>query len=167
MILKVTKAFFASYIFLLFFICSGCDNNTVRTGMEGKELPNFSFLLPDGKSWYKTNDRDKSKSTVLFIFLPECPFSQMQMTEIIENMEHLKDIQFLIVTPFPYSGMKSFYSKFHLDRFKNITTGSDTTNYYGQYMGASAVPFLAVYNKGGQLKKVMLGNTSYKDLSVD
>lgn len=144
-------------IFFIVAMLAGCYSATPeKTGLEGKPLPGFNLLLPDSATWVNTSNAPKGKPVLLFGFSPYCPYCRAQTKEIIEDMDELKDIQFYFITPFPYAHMKKFWKEFELQKYPNITIGTDTANAISKYFDITAVPYLAIYNKEQKLNKVFM-----------
>ena len=137
---------------------NACKNNSLlKTGREGKPIPQFSLLLPDSISYFNTKSLPAGKPVVMFLFSPQCPYCKAQVRAITEDINELKDIQFLIFTIPPFNGMKTFYDEFKLANYKNITTGIDTGNFFGNYFKTVQVPYLAIYGKNQKLNQSFLG----------
>jgi thiol-disulfide isomerase/thioredoxin len=146
--------------FLMMIILFGCyGKKPEHTGKEGKLIPSFKILLPDSVTWVSTNNIKPGNPTVVFLFGPHCPYSKAQMKKIIDNAGKLKDIQFYVVTPYPFKQMQEFYKTYSLNNYPNITVGFDPSNFFGNYMKVNAVPYMAIYNKDKILTKAFIGKT--------
>ena len=66
-------------------------------------------------------------------------------------IDSFKDIQIVMATFMPFDKMKGFYQDYKLDRFPNITVGYDTQHMLATYYRISYTPFLAFYDKKGNL----------------
>jgi hypothetical protein len=136
---------------------TACLHNNSKTGLEGKPVPQFSLLLPDSVSYFNTKNLPKDKPVVMLSFIPQCPYCRAQVREITEDINDLSEIQFLIFTTPPFSGMKKFYEEFQLGKYKNIITGVDTNDFFGNYFQAAQVPYLAIYGKDKKLNQSFIG----------
>lgn len=150
------------YLIFLFIIiclasCFGKEPETAKTGLEGKPLPAFQLQLPDSITYLNTANITPGKPMAIFYFSPFCPYCRAQTTEIIEDMDRLKEIQFYFVTPLPYRNMKDFYDEYNLGKYPNIITGVDTAHFINDYFELTGVPFMAVYDKNKILNKAFLG----------
>jgi thiol-disulfide isomerase/thioredoxin len=128
-----------------------------KTGMEGKSLPSFSLLLPDSITYLNTSNIKEGTPTVLFLFGPNCPYSKAQMKEIIEDMDGLKNINFYLITNYPFHDMKRFYYEYNLSKYSNITIGRDTAYFFTDYLKIPGVPYMAIYGKDKKLIKTFTG----------
>lgn len=149
-------------ILLVFAACS--PEPSIKTGLEGEPLPNFEMVLSNNKGVFNTKSLTSDKPFVIFVFLPDCPYSQQQMKELTSNIKQLKDYEIVAVTNAAPQSLGRFEKEFNLAQYKNIIIGSDTTFSYGNYLGAKGVPCMALYDKKRVLNTVFLGNTSYKIL---
>jgi hypothetical protein len=146
------------YTALIIQLFAGCySRSPEKTGLEGKPLPSFNLLLVDSTTHFNTANIPTGKPVVLCLFGPHCPYSKAQIEEIIEDIDKLKDIQFYIFTPYPFAEMKKFYEHYQLNKYSNIITGVDYTNFFGKYFKATGVPYTAIYGKDKRLIKSFIG----------
>lgn len=139
-------------------LLGGCySREPEKTGLEGKPFPAFSLLLADSTSYFNTGDIPSGKASALFYFGPQCPYSRVQMKEIVEDMDRLKDIHFYLVTSASLPAMKKFYQDYKLDQFPNVSIGRDTGRFVADYFEVPGVPYMAIYGKDKKLKKSYLG----------
>jgi thiol-disulfide isomerase/thioredoxin len=144
---------------------AGCFNrDPEKTGLEGKMIPSFSFLLSDSTSYLNTQHIPSDKPVVFFDFGPNCSYSRAQMEEIIEDMGTLKDIRFYLLTAFPFSEMKAFYTHYQLDKYPNITVGVDSNNFFNDYFEIRGVPYLAIYGKDHKLNAAFIGKVPVRQI---
>ncbi|NLR81425.1 TlpA family protein disulfide reductase [Chitinophaga eiseniae] len=129
----------------------------VKTGHEGEKLPSFALLLSDSLTYINTSDSPFNKPTVFFYFSPDCPFCRREMTEIIKGMDRLKDVQFYLITPLSFRGMREFYHEFSVNRFPNIVVGLDYKFGFSHYFNTQNVPYIAVYPANRKLSAAFLG----------
>lgn len=130
------------------------------TGLEGKMLPDFSLQMPDSTSWINTKDITTGQPTVFFLFSSHCPYCKSQLTKIEDNIASLKDISIYMVTDEPFDQLKQFYEVNQLSRYPSIKVGRDTSGFFGEYIGAKGIPFLALYDKDKRLERAFAGPTS-------
>jgi len=144
----------------------GCNNRlpSVKTGFEGKPLPEFNLLLNDSTTYINTANIPAGKPVVLFYFSPECPYCRAQMDGIIKDMTTLKDIRFYIFTSWPFPEMKAFYKHFQLNKYPNISVGVDYADFFAGHFKATGVPYMAIYQKDKKLNKAFLGNVNSKQI---
>lgn len=146
------------------FLMSCFSSEPEKTRHEGERLPSFKILLMDSTSILDTRDIPASKSFVFFYFGPHCPYSRAQMKEILGNIEKLKSYHFYIISGWPFSELKDFYTHYQLYKYSNITAGYDYTHVFTGYLNIKGVPYLAVYNANKTLKESFAGKTTSRQL---
>ena len=153
------------YFIFLIIITYGCySKKPEKTGLEGTTLPSFNLQLADSMTYINTKDIKTDKPIVLFYYGPNCPYSQAQMEEIIDNMSILKNIQFIVFTRWPFKYMKSFNTHYELNKFSNIITGTDYKNFFADYFKVQGVPYIAIYGQDKKLIKTFIGNINGKQI---
>lgn len=147
-------------------ILNGCYNREpmLKTGLEGRELPDFTLLLTDSSTYLNTKDIPFGQPVVLFYFGPNCPYSRAQMEEILKNVSKLQSFRFYVITPWPFSEMKRFYDKYQLNKYSNIVTGYDVNNFIRTYFKIEKIPYTAIYEENKKLKGAFLGMVSSKTI---
>ena len=85
------------------------------------------------------------------LFSPDCDHCQHQTEDIIQNIAAFKNTQIVMTTVLPFNQMKTFYETYRLQRFKNIIMGRDVLYFFSPYYRAQFTPYLALYNKKGEL----------------
>ncbi|KAA2238792.1 redoxin domain-containing protein [Chitinophaga agrisoli] len=155
-------------IFIAFvFAIVGCRVKELeKTGLEGTSLPEFRLLLKDSITYLKVNDTPTGYPVVLFCFSPNCPFCRAQMEEIIRRMDLLKEIKFLIFTSYEFSEMKSFYEKYQLGKYPNVSMGLDVDDFFSKYFQIKGVPYMAIYGTDRKLKGAFLGSVFAERIKV-
>lgn len=167
--MKITMACFMknAFAYLTILGLSSCfGKDPEKTGLEGKPLPAFNLLLADSTTRFNTASIPSGKPVVLFYFGPYCPYSRAQMEEILNHMESLNNIRFYLVTNYPFSDMKTFYTHYQLSKYPNITVGADNQNFFGQYFEARGFPYTAIYGKDKRLKRAFLGEVYSRQMKT-
>lgn len=150
---------------LLFGALVSCNQTeSVKTGLEGKQMPSFRLLLADSTTYLDTKDIPEGRPTVLFDFGPHCPYSRSQMTEIIKDMKDLKNINFYVFTSASFNEMKTFYEHYKLNNYSNIIAGIVTSHSFEEYFQVTGVPYLAIYDDDKKLKKSFEGKIYTKQI---
>lgn len=152
------------FVFVILAFESCIQREPTKTGFEGKPLPSFNLLFPDSITYFNTSHLPLDKPVALFFFSPHCPFCRAQMTEIIDDINKLKGIQFCLVTTYSLSEMKKFYYEYKLAKYPNILIGQDTANFIADYFEAPWVPFMAIYGKDKKLNKAFTGKIYGKQI---
>jgi thiol-disulfide isomerase/thioredoxin len=137
---------------------AGCyHKEAAKTAHKREVLPDFKLFLVDSSTYFNTASLPNGKPVVFFYFGPGCPYSRAQMQGIIDDMEKFKDLQFVIFTTAPFNEMKWFYKNYKLDKYKNIITGLDYTNFFVNYFKTDGVPYLAIYGRDKRLNDAFDG----------
>lgn len=147
------------YVFALFslFLASCFSPAPEKTNLEGRTLPEFSFLSIDSVTWINTKEIKPGNPSVFFVFSPSCPYCKSQIAKITNDNDLLQNVSIYMVTLGPFEEMKHLYGTFNLGQYKNIQMGQDTSGFFGKYMDVKGVPFLALYDKNKRLVKAYSG----------
>ena len=146
----------------------GCFNQQpVRTGQEGKQLPHFTLLLSDSITYVNSSTMHvDGQPIVLFYYSPQCPYCRAQMADMVNDIKNLKDIKMFIVTAQPFKEMKSFITQYNLNNYNNIIAGADVTHFFSGYFSLTGVPFTAIYGKDKKLKEAYLGKIDTRQIKI-
>ena len=114
-------------------------------------VPPLKLLLTDSSTIF--TDKQLKKNTPLFfmLFSPDCEHCQKETEELIDKIDSFKNIEIVMATFMPVEKMIEFYKNYKLDRFPNITVGYDIQHILATYYRISYTPFLAFYDKKGNL----------------
>lgn len=123
-----------------------------------KNLPPFELKGLDGKT-FKRDDLLKNRGTILMFFSPDCHHCLQQMDWMKQVKEELKPYNFVLATYQPLEDLKGFYQTYKLNEWKNIYIGRDEKYFLPPYFRIKNLPFIALYDKKGQLISVFEGNT--------
>lgn len=152
-------------LFLLALLSSyiGClERQPLKTGLEGRALPTFKLLLPDSTTFFNPADVPEGSPVVLFYFSPRCPYCHAQMEDIINNISSLQNIQFYLLTSFPFEQWGDFSQQYGLNRYPNLVVGYDYNHFFEKYFKTTVVPYLAIYGANRRLKEVYEGKVNVK-----
>jgi thioredoxin-related protein len=114
-------------------------------------VPPLKLLLTDSSTIFTDNDLRNNKPLFLILFSPDCEHCQKETEELIEKIDSFKNIQIVMATFMPVDKIKPFYENYRLDRFSNIIVGYDMQHTLTTYYRISYTPFLAFYDKKGNL----------------
>jgi thioredoxin-related protein len=126
-----------------------------------KRFPTFppvKLLLVDSTSSIIKNDLPKKKPIMLMLFSPDCDHCQHETEELVKNMEKFEKVTIVMVTMRPHEDMMAFREKYGLAQYKNIIMGRDTDFFLLPFYDVRNLPFLAFYNKKGELISVFSGS---------
>ena len=127
-------------------------------------VPPFKLLESDSSSFFVKDDLDKDKAVLLIIFSPLCEHCQHETEQIIQRIEDFKKVQIVMATTMPFHEMKEFYERYKLADFKNIRVGQDIQYMLPSFYQAHNLPYLAMYDKKGNLIRTFEGTMKMDDL---
>ncbi len=93
----------------------------------------------------------------MIVFSPMCDHCQKETEDLIKNIVLFKNVQIVMATMMPYDSMMSFRKKYKLAEHNNIIVGQDTQFFLPSFYMISNLPFLAFYDKKGNLISVFEG----------
>ncbi|HEV8506165.1 MAG TPA: thioredoxin [Chitinophagaceae bacterium] len=127
-------------------------------------VPPLKLLLLDSASYFTKNDLKKNRPVLIIVFNPDCEHCKHETEEIIKNIDSLKNIQIVMATIMSFDLMKSFYENYDLQRFQNIIVGKDVQYTLPSFYQMHFMPYLAMYNKKGNLLATFEGSMKMQDL---
>lgn len=151
-------------VFTTLFSFSQTEADTIPPYKRFPTVPPFKLLEIDSASYFSKTDLKKNEPVLLILFNPDCEHCKHETEEIIKNIDQLKDVQIVMATMMTFDAMKSFYEKYDLHRFSNITVGQDTKYTLPSFYQIRFMPYLAMYNKKGNLITTYEGAMKIEDL---
>jgi thioredoxin-related protein len=142
------------FLFLIVIFLSiqvSASTDSIPSHLKGLKIPDFKLLLVDSATNFYTENLDPEKNTLIMMFSPDCDHCQHQTEDIIKNISAFSNTQIVMNTVLPFPQMKQFYETYQLQRFKNIIIGRDVLFFFSPYYRAQFTPYLALYNKKGEL----------------
>ena len=127
-------------------------------------VPPFKILETDSVSLFTKTDLKKNKPVLIILFSPDCDHCKHETEEIIKHMDDLKKVQIIMATMMPFAAMKDFYIKYKLEEFKNIKVGQDFQYILPSFYRVHNLPYLAMYDKKGELLTTFEGTMKIEDL---
>ena len=127
-------------------------------------VPPLKLLLLDSTTYFTKEDLKKNKPVLIIVFNPDCEHCKHETEEIIKNIDSLKNIQIIMATMMSFDLMRSFYEKYDLKRFQNITVGKDVQYTLPSFYQMHFMPYLAMYDKKGNLLATFEGSMKIEDL---
>src|SRR5436190_5327732 len=127
-------------------------------------VPPFKLLTIDSTNYFTKADLQKNKPVLIVLFNPDCDHCKHEIEEIIKDMDELKNVQIVMTTMMPFNMMKSFYEKYDLDKFGNVTVGRDFQYLLPTFYQIRFMPYLAMYDKKVNLLTTFEGTMKIEDL---
>jgi thiol-disulfide isomerase/thioredoxin len=140
------------------------ENVTLPPYKRFPTVPPLKLLLLDSTSYFTKNDLKKNKPVLIIVFNPDCEHCKHETEELIKNIDSLKNVQIIMATMMPFDLMRSFYENYDLQRFQNITVGKDVQYTLPSFYQMHFMPYLAMYDKKGNLLSTFEGAMKIEDL---
>lgn len=128
-------------------------------------IPPFKLLEIDSTSYFTKGDLKKNRAVLIILFNPDCDHCKHETEEILKNIDEFKDIQIIMSTNMSFDMMKSFYEKYDLGKFENIIVGRDFQYILPSFYQIRFMPYLAMYDKKGNLLTTFQGSMKIEDLA--
>jgi thioredoxin-related protein len=127
-------------------------------------VPPFSIIKVPDSSRFAKADLARKKKTLLIIFSPDCDHCQQETKDIIEAIDKFKKIQIVMASWLPYNEIQKFYTDYNIAAYPNITMGWDKSFFLPPFYKFKSLPFMALYDKKGNLISVFEGNVKMEKL---
>ncbi len=127
-------------------------------------VPPFQILLPDSVGIYAKANLPAKKPVLFMIFSPECSHCQHETEELVKHKDKLEDVQVVMVTLPTYrlELVRAFIDQYGLKDLPNVVVGRDYTWFFPSFFDIGNLPYLAMYNKKGELIHHFEGNMGMK-----
>lgn len=139
------------FIFSIISISAFAQTQTDPPYKRFPTVPPLKLLLVDSTTVFTDKDLKKNKPLFFILFSPDCEHCQKETEELISKIDSFKNIQIVMATFMTVDKIKPFYENYKLDRFSNIVVGYDMQHMLSTYYRISYTPFLAFYDKKGNL----------------
>jgi len=137
---------------------SAQQDNNEPTYLRFPTIPPFELLSVDSNTVITKADLKKNQPVLLMFFSPDCDHCQHQTQDMLKEMDAFKKIQIVMATYQPFEMMKDFYKKYGLSFYPNVHVGRDTKYFLPPYYRMMNLPYLALYDKKGNLIRTFEGN---------
>lgn len=120
-------------------------------------VPALYLLLQDSSTKYTKADLPKKKPLLIVLFSPDCEHCQQEAEQMVTRKEDFKDIHVVMATTYPLHRMNEFAKKNGLTTMKNVVVAKDQHYLLPPFFNIRNYPFMALYNKNGNLIKTLEG----------
>ena len=97
------------------------------------KVPPFQMIQVNGKAFLAGN-LPMGKPIVIIYFSPECEDCQQLTTELVSRIKELNNASITMITNLSIDKVRHFVTKFHLDNYSNIFTGTEGNSFFvGNY----------------------------------
>lgn len=127
-------------------------------------IPQFTITNAADSSHFTREDLKKRKSTMFFVFSPDCSHCQHETEAIIKKLPAFKNTQIIMVTHLPYADMMAFYNHYKIGNYPQITMGWDTKYFFPIFFNVSDFPSIFIYDKNGHFKKAFEGSVKVTNI---
>lgn len=131
-----------------------CCISFIAVAQTTKAIAPFSIEQVNHKTFtYK--QLKPNTPTVLVYFSPTCEHCKDFVKELLKQ-KTLASKQIVLVTYLPVEELKPFADEFKLNKYSTIKTGTEGYTFLvRKYYDVQRFPFIAVYDKQLQLKKIL------------
>jgi thioredoxin-related protein len=151
------------FVAVLFSSLLHAQKDTTAPFRRNPIIPPFELLQTDSSILTKEKI-EKKHNTLIMYFSPSCEHCQHQTKDMIAGMDSLKDVQIVMATYQPFEEMVTFYKDYQISKFHNIRMGRDTKWFLPAFFRMKSLPYLALYDKKGNLITTFEGNHSVAKL---
>jgi glutaredoxin len=148
------------FVIMTILLATGCSLKNSQNKLSAlTTLPSFKILSLDSSLCLNTNNIQAGKNMVFLYFSPDCEHCQQQTKEILKHHDNFKNSSIYMITNESIEETKMFSRAFRLDTVPNIFVGKDYNySFYRAFLPPST-PFLAIYGRKKQLKRIYSGET--------
>lgn len=153
MIKRITTLF--AFTFLLI-----ASANAQLPGINNKIAP-FKIQLTNGQTY--TSAQLAKGPVVLIYFSPDCDHCVDFTEDMLKNYPAFANKQVVMVTFQDMNMLRPFVKKHKLSQYTNIKVGTEGTSYTVQrYYQIRSFPYIAIYDKAGNLVKTYEGEQPHQ-----
>lgn len=144
------------FVIVLTIICLSVNAQTDSTIAPYKRfptLPPMQILLTDSATLFGKAQIPLNTPVLYMLFDPECSHCQHETEELIAHKKDFEDIQVVMVTMprSSFSEVNDFISKYKVNELKHVVVGRDITYFMPAFYSIRNFPFLAMYDRNGDL----------------
>jgi thioredoxin-related protein len=114
-------------------------------------IPPFHLLAPDSATYLTKDDLKKNQRTIIMFFSPDCEHCKHQTEALLDSLSQLGNPQIVMATYQPFGEMKDFIAHYRLFEHPNFKVGRDEKFFLAPFYRIRTFPFLALYDKKGNL----------------
>ena len=130
---------------------------------QSKKLPVFEIETV-GKGVFKSAQIKKNTPVIIMFFSPGCDHCINQFESMKKRIADFKKFQIIMTTYQPIEELTEFNKKYQLQKYPNIITGRDMNYFFPPFFEIGNFPYLAFYDKNGQLVSTHEGNMTVDNM---
>ncbi len=120
---------------------------------QSNKVPPFRMMQGDG-SIFMAQYLPLEKPILIIYFSPDCEECQKLTSDLVSRMTDFRNVSIAMITYQPPETLKAYVKKNNLTAYNNIYAGTEyPTLFVRDYYNVMHFPFLALYNKNGDLIK--------------
>ena len=132
-----------------------------------KKIPPFKILLSNG-TYFSPEKLTRKKPVVLIYFAPDCDHCRTLMQSFFKNANEFKNSEVVMITFKPLEDVVRFVYDNSVAKYPNIRVGTEGNSFFiRNFYKLTNTPFVAVFNKDGQLIKSYRKISSAEELMAD
>lgn len=139
-------------------------DTTTYAYQKNPKLPAFRLMMMDSTTIFNTYNIPAGRPTLFIYFGPECEHCARFTESMLKSIDSLKGFQIYMFTFANVTPLKTFYEKYHLSQYKNITMGRDYEFFFPSFYGARFVPYIVVYDKKKKFAGKWEGTATVSDI---
>lgn len=131
---------------------------------QSGKMPPFRMMQANGKV-FKAENLPMGKPIIIYYFSPDCDHCQHFTQEMVKKKSALQKASVVMVSYFPVQEVMQFARKYGTDKLSNFYIGTEGNSFFlRNYYQLTQIPFLALYDKMGNLKKTYQRNIDINNL---
>jgi thioredoxin-related protein len=144
-------------------LAAAAQKDTIKAPyLKFPTVPPFDLLQPDNN--HLTKDKMPKSKMLLMYFSPTCDHCKHQTEDLLKDIDQFKDVQIVMATYQPMEELITFYQTYKLGNYPNIRVGRDTKFFLPPFFKMQNLPYLALYDKAGNLLTIFDGNRPVKKI---
>jgi hypothetical protein len=133
---------------------------------QPNKVPPFQIIQANGKV-FQAGNLPMGEPIVIIYFSPDCEDCHQLTKDLLKRIKEFNKTSIAMITNLSIDQVKQFVSEFQLDKYPNIFVGTEGDSFFvGKYYRIGKIPFLALYNKYGDLIKIYDKDISIEDLLI-
>ncbi len=130
------------------------DSSKMPPYLKSRKLPIFNMLKTDSITYFNNTKLIAKKPTLFVVFSPDCSHCKTETKRIVDSMQYIKKVQIVFASIAKIYTIKDFVETYKLNTFSNVIVCNDFRNNLGVFFRLRKAPFIALYNKKGDLDTV-------------
>jgi thioredoxin-related protein len=148
---------------ILFLLLTASITSYSQSAASSGKIAPFQIRLTNGQQF--TSSQLAAGPVVLVYFSPDCDHCQDFTKDMLKNYSVIANKQVVMVTFQAMDMLKPFVTQYRLGTYPNIKVGTEGTSYLVQrYYQIRSFPYIAIYDKKGNLVKTYEGEQPHDEI---